>query len=601
MNGPKWHTAGFMGQGIKVGVIDSFAGYENLLGTELPPSSKVQFQKVGGGARDTSPHGTACAEIIYDIAPSLDRMYLMEVSSMLDVETAVSTLQSNGVKVISASIGFDAVTAMDGTGPLQTVLANFKNQGGLYVAAAGNERKKTFWGSYTDPDGDGFTSWSQSANNNINEIVLNDGGTVDYPANETIFLQLVWNQWSSPQTDLDLYLVVYDSTQSNWSIVARSEEYQTGQSSQTPKETIQFTTTRAGRYGVVVNRSGGPSSVDMHLYFSQAYSDVKLQFATASMSLSYPGDDANVFTVAALDAKSPYGLESYSSAGPTAGPGGSISGGRRKPDIAGFANVSTASYTNPFNGTSSATPHVSGASLLAWSANPGWTATQVRSFLEGRAIDVSPSGADNDTGYGRLTLGEPAATSSRTLTVSRAGTGSGTITSSPSGINCGSTCSATFSDGTSVTLSPAASGGSTFAGWSGACSGTGSCVVSMTSDKSVTATFNSTAATQEMFLSQNRVAVSLTWRNQYNGATGVGTPVQQMDQYGYFWFDSPGNPEVFIKVLDFGGTSYLVFHSALSDLEYTVNFRVVRTGIVYTSNRPPGSVCGLADGNTVKK
>ena len=61
-----------------------------------------------------------------------------------------------------------------------------------------------------------------------------------------------------------------------------------------------------------------------------------------------------------------------------------------------------------------------------------------------------------------------------------AGTGTGTVTSSPSGINCGSTCSATYSSGTSVTLTAAAASGSTFAGWSGACTGTGTCTVSMT-------------------------------------------------------------------------------------------------------------------------
>ena len=60
------------------------------------------------------------------------------------------------------------------------------------------------------------------------------------------------------------------------------------------------------------------------------------------------------------------------------------------------------------------------------------------------------------------------------LTVSKGGTGSGTVTSSPAGINCGSTCSATYNSGTSVTLTAAAASGSTFGGWSGACSGTGS-------------------------------------------------------------------------------------------------------------------------------
>jgi hypothetical protein len=76
------------------------------------------------------------------------------------------------------------------------------------------------------------------------------------------------------------------------------------------------------------------------------------------------------------------------------------------------------------------------------------------------------------------------------LTVSKAGTGTGTVTSSPAGINCGATCSASYDTGTSVTLTASPSAGSTFAGWSGACTGTGSCVVTMNAAQSVTATFN---------------------------------------------------------------------------------------------------------------
>lgn len=79
------------------------------------------------------------------------------------------------------------------------------------------------------------------------------------------------------------------------------------------------------------------------------------------------------------------------------------------------------------------------------------------------------------------------------LSVSKAGTGTGIVTSSPSGISCGSTCSANYASGTSVTLTAAASSGSAFGGWSGACSGTGNCTVSMTAARAVTATFNTTA------------------------------------------------------------------------------------------------------------
>ncbi|MCG3116855.1 MAG: PA14 domain-containing protein [Candidatus Manganitrophus sp. SA1] len=76
------------------------------------------------------------------------------------------------------------------------------------------------------------------------------------------------------------------------------------------------------------------------------------------------------------------------------------------------------------------------------------------------------------------------------LSVAKAGTGTGTVTSSPTGINCGTTCSFNFTTGTTVTLTAAPAGNSVFAGWSGGCSGTGSCVVTIDAAKSVTATFN---------------------------------------------------------------------------------------------------------------
>ena len=77
------------------------------------------------------------------------------------------------------------------------------------------------------------------------------------------------------------------------------------------------------------------------------------------------------------------------------------------------------------------------------------------------------------------------------LTVTKSGTGSGSVTSSPAAIDCGSSCSASFADGTSVTLTASPASESTFAGWSGdGCSGTGSCTVTMSQARSVTATFD---------------------------------------------------------------------------------------------------------------
>jgi hypothetical protein len=69
-------------------------------------------------------------------------------------------------------------------------------------------------------------------------------------------------------------------------------------------------------------------------------------------------------------------------------------------------------------------------------------------------------------------------------------TGAGTVTSTPIGIDCGATCSANFTTGLPVVLTAAPAMGSVFAGWSGGCSGTGSCSLTMDNDKTVTATFN---------------------------------------------------------------------------------------------------------------
>lgn len=76
-----------------------------------------------------------------------------------------------------------------------------------------------------------------------------------------------------------------------------------------------------------------------------------------------------------------------------------------------------------------------------------------------------------------------------TLAVTRDGTGSGTVTSVPAGISCGTTCSNYFTAGTQLNLTATPSTGSVFTGWSGVCSGTGTCTVNMDANKTVSATF----------------------------------------------------------------------------------------------------------------
>jgi hypothetical protein len=112
-----------------------------------------------------------------------------------------------------------------------------------------------------------------------------------------------------------------------------------------------------------------------------------------------------------------------------------------------------------------------------------------------------------------------------TLTVSKYGTGYGTVTSDLAGISCGSDCTEDYTYGTVVTLTATPDEGSTFTGWSGACSGTGTCTVTIDSAKSVTATFTLNQYTLTVTKSGtgsgtvNATGCTLSW----NGNTGTCT------------------------------------------------------------------------------
>ena len=114
-----------------------------------------------------------------------------------------------------------------------------------------------------------------------------------------------------------------------------------------------------------------------------------------------------------------------------------------------------------------------GSTFAGWSGACTGTGSCVVSMTEARTVTATFTGAG----------------STFTLSVVKAGSGSGTVTSTPTGINCGTDCSEAYTSGTSVTLTATPAAGSTFTGWSGACTGTGSCVVSMSQARSVTATF----------------------------------------------------------------------------------------------------------------
>jgi uncharacterized repeat protein (TIGR01451 family) len=473
-NADTWHAFGVLGRGVKVAVMDQFQGYTTAqsLG-ELPPAIATYRTIETNG-----PHGTAVAEIIYDMAPGV-ALTFSSPRSAVEMASHIVSLAQAGNRIISSSIGFYNAEPGDGTGPVADAVTTAHNRyGTLYVQAAGNQANYHWDGTFRDDDRDGVHEFA--AGNEINRLGM-------VPAGRPLLFQLRWNSWPVSNQDYDLYLLLWNG--STWQVVAGSENVQNG--SQPPTEGIALQAPVSGEYALAIVKYAGTGSQVLDLMGHNAPS---LQHNVRDRSLIDAATSPYAFSVAAVDAET-FTLENYSSWGPTHGPGGALSGGAAKPHLAGFANVDTWAYGDQgFSGTSSATPHVAGAAALVWQAFPDFTPDQVVAFLQGRAIDQGTVGYDYRYGVGRLHLGNPPG---HTLTVTV--TGNGTVTSSPAGIHCPGDCREDYAPATQVTLSPTGATGWTFAGWSGPadCSDGR---VTLSANLTCTATFTATVSGADLAL-----------------------------------------------------------------------------------------------------
>jgi subtilisin family serine protease len=390
------------GRGVRVAVIDGgFADYTTLLGTDLP--SSVNFHDWTSSGPGTSPHGTACAEIIYDMAPGIT-LDLHRISTGVEFGNAVDQAIADGADIISASIGWTIDGPGDGTGFLADIVKNARQNGILYAAAAGNNAEYSWSGTFSPQSSDMETFHLWAPGQNINGFGSAPGSYYVLPAGYQLSVALYWDDWTVVDQDYDLLLV--GNTGVEWVLVDASTYYQDGSPGQTPIEYIGTTTPFEGPYGLVVARYSSTRNVCFRLLATHTGPPINTR--VAQRSLVFPADSPDAITVGAVDVSS-FLLEDYSSQGPTFGPGGACTGGAIKPDIASYANVSTVSYgAGIFNGTSAATPHVAGAAALVRQAYPSYTVAQVQQFLETNAMDLGTAGKDNLFGAGRLYLGPPA-------------------------------------------------------------------------------------------------------------------------------------------------------------------------------------------------
>jgi hypothetical protein len=96
-------------------------------------------------------------------------------------------------------------------------------------------------------------------------------------------------------------------------------------------------------------------------------------------------------------------------------------------------------------------------------------------------------------------------------------------------------------------------------------------------------------------LLSDRFRVSAAWRT--GTGSGVGTAVPLTGDTGYFWFFSPADVELVVKILDGRSINnhFWVFYAGLSDVEYTITVRDTQTGRTKTYRNPQGTLASVAD------
>lgn len=412
-----WQSSGSKGSGVKIAVLDGdFKGYRDRQNSgDLPPvgSDKLVTKDIcaaDGGFENghSESHGTAVAEIVYEMAPEAT-LYLVCATTLLNMVDALQYMKEQGVQIVNHSRGVfnsqraDGVyDARDAAYLPESLITTAYNSGMLWVNSAGNSATTHWSGAWRDDDNDGV----------LNFDTTDEGNNITLGAGSAISVSLKWDSWPTTTQDFDLYL----SRTSDGVIVASSVNDQTGGAA--PTEDLVYTNQSGADQGLFISvvRFKATSLPPRFDIFAQGTTSA-LQYKTAAGSLTDFAVSPRAMVVGAACHSAPTTIESYSSQGPTINP--SVTG--VKPDITGHdvvSSVTFGSYTScggvtGFAGTSGAAPEVAAAAALVKAATTATltsglftlTPTQLKEFLEGRATDQGATGKDPVYGAGVLALG----------------------------------------------------------------------------------------------------------------------------------------------------------------------------------------------------
>jgi hypothetical protein len=239
-NVASWHSAGYNGTGVQVAVIDGgFTDYSTLLGSDLPVSVGT-YDWTGSGI-EGSEHGTACAEIVHDMAPgaSID---LHKINTNVELGIAVTQAITDGVDIISMSMGWSLGGPGDGTGFLASIVADARSNGIFFATAAGNDAVVSWAGNYVNfnIETSDYHAWDGTSAV-LNYMGSSPGSCYNFPPGYPLRAGLHWDDWGVVDQDYNLHLYRKQLDDGSDHYVTSSTNTQNGGSGQTPEEYISIT------------------------------------------------------------------------------------------------------------------------------------------------------------------------------------------------------------------------------------------------------------------------------------------------------------------------------------------------------------------------
>ncbi len=409
-----WHDAGFRGEDVKVGIIDTgFEGFARLQGTELPGSvvARCYFRTARAPSPELSDcevngtHGTTVAETLSDVAPNVT-LYIANPLTAGDFRSASDWMTGQGVTVINLSVAWTPRSPGDGTSPFSDAPLKTVDRavaaGAVFIAAGGNDARRVWYGTFADPDGD---RW-----HNFNHRVEANRFTITESKELSAFMR--WDgDWGRANCDLDLVLFRIDTSPPT--AIAKAENFQDGGANQYPYEYLEASVT-SGAYGLAIRNAGCatlPAWIQLFLWDTEGGSEELLYHSPVRhMAEPAEGRNSGMMAVGATHWWDTHQVAEYSSRGPTID-------GRIKPDITGITCNPTLTRPPidlpdgrtrfPTCGTSHSSPHVAGLAALVKQRFTNYSPDSVTHYLKLTAAERGETGADNTWGYGLAELPDP--------------------------------------------------------------------------------------------------------------------------------------------------------------------------------------------------